>query len=171
MFGLFKSAEAPEGPVEFENEIEIGASAEEVYRLLDFGDRANAHRARGDTVIDLGGGCRFEMCIDGLHNLNFCFAIIEAEPHTRYGFDCTMQPPVGNLVSSRESYEIEALGPDNCRLKQTTSAQFVEGLRLKAYVRECSVMAEAVALSQFKLKLQAEEGVAAVKEFEEAQQV
>ncbi len=168
MFGLFKSQMAPEGPIEFENVIEIEASAEDVYRLIDFADRANAHRARGDTVMDLGGGMRFELCLADLPDVNFCFAVSEAEPAKRYAYEASMQPRVGKLEYSQESYEIEPLGEHSCKVTQTTVAKFVDGLKLKTFASEATMMAAAAGEAQHKLKLQAEQGVEAVREYEES---
>ncbi len=167
MFGLFKSQLAPEGPIEFENVIEIEASIEEVYRLIDFGDRANAHRARGDTVMDIGGGMRFELCLADMPDVNFCFAVTEAEPFKRYAFECSMQPRVGKLEYSQEIYEIKELGVNSCQVTQTTIAKFIDGLKLKVFASEATMMAAAVGEAQYKLKLQAEQGVEAVREYEE----
>lgn len=166
MVGLLKSKEKPEGPVEYENTAEIEASAESVYRLLDFADPLNQRRQMGDAITDLGGSRTFDLTMAALPGIPFRFEIIEATPFSRYVFECPSSDPEANLVNCREEYTFEPISKDQCKLHCKTIAEFRQGLSLEEFGREVAMMGAGVADSQYKLKLQAEEGIDAVMKYE-----
>ncbi|QUL38237.1 hypothetical protein [Erythrobacter sp. JK5] len=168
MFGLFKPKLAPEGPVEFSADVEIGKPAGEVYALIDWADDRNAKRATGNMVRQIPATPdRFEMVMEFMNDLTFEFAVTEAEPHRVYAFDCVIRPQVGNMKHNHERYEFEQLGPDKCRVTVTTKTTFVEGLRMRDFTCEVATIAASVQSSLQKLKLQAELGPEVAKALEE----
>ena len=170
MFGLRKRNVEPAGPFEFEHSIEIERPATEVYPLLDWGDPRNAKRALGNKVERIGSSPdRFRMVLDIVPDVEFEMTVTAAVPGRSYAFENDFAPPVGALVSSHETYTVEPLGEASCRLGLTVSVCFVGGLSEDDLALEVMTMAMSCESALAKLKVQAEEGVDAVRRIEAAQ--
>lgn len=168
MFGLFKPKLAPEGPVEFTFDVEINKSAEEMYALVDWEDPRNAKRATGCEVSQVQGtDDQYLLVIPSMPDLTFRFLVTAAEPARKYAFGCVIEPQFGNLAHNHETYEIEPLSENSCRLTLVTETTFVDGLREKDFVREIAAMTASVQSSLQKLKIQAEHGADVAKALEE----
>src|SRR5918993_1296776 len=164
MFGMFKRKEAePFGPCEFEHSIEIERPAAEVYALVDFSDPRNAKRALGNKLEQVGHSPdRFRLLLDMVPGHTFEMIVTEAVPGRSYGFDNEITPPVGRLVSCHETYRIEPLGENSCKLSLETSAWFVGGLSPEDMAVEIMLMGTAGQNGLIKLKVHAEQGPDAV---------
>lgn len=167
MFGLFKPKLAPDGPVEIGADVEIDKSADEVFALIDWADPRNAKRATGNDVRQVEGKPdQFEMVMPFMDDLVFKFLVTENEPGRKYAFGCIIDPPMGNLETSHETYEFEPLGEDKCHVSLVTEVKFVDGLREKEFTCEVAAMAASVQSALQKLKLQAEHGAEVAKAIE-----
>ena len=166
MFGLFKRNRAPEGPVSIAAEVEIAKSCEDVYALLDFADERNAKRALGYEVKRVGDN-RWQMITTHLPDLTFLFDITEAEAGKLYAYDCIIEPSMPNLVRSSETYTLDPLGADTCRLTLLNTVEFRPGLSKRAHAHEVAMMATSTHSALQKFKLQAEHGAAATKVIED----
>jgi hypothetical protein len=170
MFGLFKPKLAPVGPHAFEVEAEIEASAAEVFALLDFADPRNALKARGATVEAVeGSGRRFLMTVPQVPNLDFHVDVIEATAPNHYAYAVVIDPLVGRMAASTESYTVWDLPGGGCRVRLENAVTFQEGLLEKHIQDEFMRVTLATCKAMAKLKLQAEQGVEAVHAFEEQQ--
>jgi hypothetical protein len=170
MFGLFKrKTAAAVGPFEFNFEIEIAASAEEVYALVDWSDPRNAQLTRGNKVEPVADKPdRFRLELRQVPGHVFEMTVTEADG-SRYAFETEITPLIGKLVQSCEAYSIEPLDAHSCRVEQVVSASFAGGMAVEALAGEVMMMASACDSGLKKLKLQAEEGVEAVERFEAMQ--
>ena len=168
MFGLFKPKLALEGPYPFEIEGEIAARAADVYALLDFADPRNAMRARGATITAVGGaGQRFVMTLPQVPDLDFHIDVIEAEAPNHYTYAITIDPPVGRMAASTESYTVSDIPGGGCRVRLENAVTFQHGLREKDVPEEFGMVTVALYKTVAKLKLQAEQGVEAVLALDE----
>jgi hypothetical protein len=167
MFGLFRSKRAPEGPVDFCEDIEIARPAAEVYPLIDWADPRNAKRQLGNDIAPVAGTVdRFEMVLNGLPDHRFEIVVTEAEPGHVYEYASRIVPQIGRLVASKERYTLEPLGPDRCRLALRVSAEFDEGLRMREFQHELCTMGTAVHSALEKFRIHAEHGLGASKAVE-----
>lgn len=167
MFGLFKPKLAPEGPVEFNFELEINRPASEVYRLLDWSDENNAKRATGSIIRPIPGAPgRFDMVWSADSELLFKFKETLAPPGEAYAFDCEIEPRVGKLDRSVEEYRLTPTSPESCKVELINTVTFVERLTMKQFQREIATMAHACQQSLVKLKIQAEHGTEIAAELE-----
>lgn len=170
MFGLFnrgKPEPAPEEPIEITASIQIARPAAEVYALLDFADERHQLRARGNEVRQVESDPPlYRLWYDLAPDLNFLFAVTEAEPERRYAYSAIIVPPIGLRTGSHEDYTIEPLGEEACRLTFVNTVHHVPGISSDELAAEVEMSSVAAANSLAKLKMQAEEGVAAVAAFE-----
>lgn len=170
MFGLFKPKLAPVGPHTFEVEGEIAASAADVFALLDFADPRNALRARGAKVEAVeGDGPRFVMTLPQVPDLDFHIDVIEAEAPNHYAYAIVIDPLVGRMAASTESYTVWDVPDGGCRVRLENAVTFQEGLLEKHIQEEFALVTMALLKTVAKLKLQAEQGVEAVLAFNEQQ--
>jgi hypothetical protein len=170
MFGFLKPRMAPEGAVQFDLHAEIERPAQEVYPLLDWADERNAKRALGNRVERIGSSPdRFRLLLDLVPGHAFEMTVTEAVPGEHYAFESTVTPWIGQLVSGHEAYRLERVGERSCRICLTMTATFVSGMRMKAFERELATMTTACGNALAKLKMQAEQGVEAVREIEAMQ--
>jgi hypothetical protein len=170
MFGLFKPKLAPVGPHPFEIEGDIGATAAEVFALIDFADPRNAMKARGASVEAVAGdGQRFVMKLPQVPDLDFHIDVIESEAPNHYAYAMLIDPLVGRLAASTESYTVWDVPGGGCRVRLENSVTFQEGLQEKHLVEEFALVTMSLYKTVAKLKLQAEQGVEAVLAFEERQ--
>lgn len=168
MFGLFKPKPAPEGPIDIVTAIEIDRPVEEVFALVDWADPRNAKRVTGNTVRAVEGKPdQFEMVMSHMDDLLFRFVVTQNEPGRNYAYGCVIEPPVGRMAHSHESYEFEALGDDRCSVAMVCQATFVDGMTEKEWTGEVANMSAAVQSSLQKLKLQAEHGAEVAKAVQE----
>ena len=168
MFSFLKPKPAPEGPVEFIVAVEIDRPAAEVYPLIDWADPRNAKRQLGHSIEPLGGDpARFRLIMTGMEDLRFEMTVIEAEQDRRYAFSTDITPPVGRLVESAEHYSLEPLGDDRCKLTLKTVATFQSGLDMDEFEEELMMMTMSCQRALVKYKLHAEQGVDAVKAFDQ----
>ena len=168
MFQFFKPKKAPEGPVDFQVEVTVHKPASEVYPLIDWADERNAKVQLGNVVRPVEGSSdRFELVLAQMPEHRFEMTVTEAVANEAYCYSTDIVPPVGRLAQSREDYRIEALGQDQCRLSMVMTATFNPGLTMDEYEDELAMMTYACTKGLAKLKIQAERGVDAVREFEE----
>ena len=167
MFNLFKPKPAPDGPVVFEFDIEIERPAGDVYAMLDFADARCWKKETGR--VERTGETTFDMVLDFLPDITFHLDVHKQEPGTLYAFDTSSDEKIGRLVSSSESYEIEALADDRCRVTLVCVAQFDPGMTKRDWEQEVQMMAGGVNIALGKLKVHAEEGVEAIREIEAMQ--
>ena len=170
MFGLFKPKLAPEGPYPFEIEGDIDASAAEVFALLDFADPRHALKARGATVEPVAGnGRRFLMKLPQVSDLDFHVDVIEAEAPNHYAYAIVVDPLVGRMAASTETWTVWDVPGGGCRVRLENAVTFQQGLREKDVPEEFAMVTMSLYKTVAKLKLQAEQGVEAVLAFEEQQ--
>ena len=166
MFGLFKPKLASNEPVGFELAIKIAAPACEVYPLLDWADQRHAKRQLGD-IVEQTGENTFRLVLKSLPDNNIPITVEEAFPHSSYTFLTRIEPVIGALVSSRESYTITDDGSDACILALSMEAQFLPDMREKDHAREIAMMAASAHSALEKLKIHAEYGTDAVRAVED----
>jgi hypothetical protein len=170
MFGLKKKRDVPElgGPIEFETSVEIDRPASEVYPLVDVSSHAFNLKQMGNSVVPVGGeGDRFDCVLADMDDVTFHFRQLEALPPTKHGLECVIEPRVGNLERSEEFHTIEPLSQTRCRLTLLVRATFVEGLDECALAGEVVMMKMSVENDITKLAILAEDGLAAVKQYQE----
>jgi len=170
MFGLFKPRLAPVGPHPFEIEGEIAASAAEVFALIDFADPRNALKARGATITPVeGNGARFVMKLPQVPDLDFHIDVIESEAPNHCAYAIVIDPLVGRMAASTESYTVWDVPGGGCRVRLENAVTFQDGLLEKHVVEEFARVTMAMLQSTTKLKLHAEQGVEAVLAYEAEQ--
>lgn len=168
MFGFSKKSPLIEGPVEFEMTVEIERPAAEVFKLVDLADPGFAPVQRGATVTPIAGTeDGFTLKMPNLEEFLFTFKVVERVVGQRHSAECVIEPPAGNLVKALEEYSVEALTDSSCRLTLTTHATFDSNLSDDEVAGEIAIMSMAVQDDLTKLKVQAEEGLAAVMAMEE----
>jgi hypothetical protein len=170
MFGLFKRNRAvlvPDQPIELKASIEIDRPADEVYALLDFGDERHQLRARGNEIrVIARDPPEYRLWYDLAPDLNFLFRVTEVVPGRTYAYTATIVPPVGRRLGSHEAYTIEPLTDATCKLALVNTVTHVPGLTEAELADELGKSSLAAANSLVKLKIQAEQGVTAVEEYE-----
>ena len=170
MFGLFKPKLAPVGPHPFEIEGEIAANAADVFALLDFADPRNAMKARGAAVTPVERpGRHFVMKLPQVLDLDFHIDVIESEAPNHYAFAIVIDPLVGRMAASTESYTVWDVTGGGCRVRLENAVTFQDGFREKDVTEEFAMVTMALLNSMAKLKLHAEQGVEAVLAFEAEQ--
>ncbi|MEP2235225.1 MAG: SRPBCC family protein [Alteripontixanthobacter sp.] len=168
MFGLFKPKLAPQGPVEFQCDIEIAAPASEVYALINWADPRNAKRALGNEVTAVDGDEeRYELVLHNVPGHTFHIEVIHAVPNREYVFDCMVDPVIGAMQSTRETYRIEPVDEQSCVLTLINETQFAEGLRMREFQCHVGQMAASSQSALEKLRIQAEFGLDALKSVED----
>jgi len=168
MFGLFKSRKVPEGPVHFDLAGEFACPAQEVYALLDWSSPTNSKRLLGHEVMPVVGmKGRYRMILKSLPDHIFELQEMRVEPGKHYEYVCEIMPPFAALVRTTESYRIEPLGENACKVTQRTEATFSDGMRYKDFQQEVMVMASACQSALEKLRIQAEHGTAALRAVED----
>lgn len=146
-------------PVEIIGEVEIEVPAADVYALIDWADPRNAKRATGCDVRAVPGKAgRFEMAMPSLADFTFEFLVTCDDPHSCYAFGCMIQPQLGHMEHTHETYHFEELGEDRCRVTLSTETRFVAGLSRRQRAAEMATMAASLQSALQKLKLQAERG-------------
>ena len=163
MFDLFNSMPEPANPLEVRMSVVIDRPASEVYGLVDWGDLRNLHTQMGDRVTANGSPDRFRLIMTEMPEHKFDMVVSEAEPATVYAYSTTIEPKVGRLVKSQESYAIEAQGDNQCELTLTIIAQLDDDLEEDELEDEVMMVTVACHNTLQKLKILAEEGVEAVK--------
>ncbi|MDE1467387.1 hypothetical protein [Aurantiacibacter sp. D1-12] len=167
MFGLFKPKPAPEGPVAFQYAADFACSAEELYRIIDYGDDICWKRDVGS--VEATGASSFRMVLDMLPEHAFLLDISEAKPGKSYAYDCKADPQVGRLIGTTESYDIDPIDDSNCRVTLSVAADFEAGMTRAEWQQEVEMMALGVNNSLAKLKIHAEMGVDTIREIEAEQ--
>ena len=164
MLGALNPVGGPDGNVEFEREVEIERPATEVYPLLDWADPRHAKRQLGDQVESVA--CepgRFRLIMADLPGHVFEMEVTEAAPPSAYGYGVEIRPPIGRLAASHERYSLEPLEAGRCRVTLVNKVAFVEGMDMDALAVEIGMMTIACHNALAKLKIQAEQGVEAVR--------
>ncbi|MXO89798.1 SRPBCC family protein [Pontixanthobacter aquaemixtae] len=168
MFGLFKKKPAPEGPVELEAKFDVACSAEDFFGLIDFASPRNAKVELGHTIEQVGSD-QFVLVMSFLPDLDFKLTVEECVPHQRYAYLSPMPEGVGELLWTRESFEIEATGENSCTIKARTEGEFAPGLTMDEYQSEVAMLTHACQNAFAKLKIHAEGGVGEVLAYEQLQ--
>lgn len=169
MFGFNKKKRLIEGPIDFTAEVEIGCPAAVVFPLIDLSDPRFRHAQTGAQVRRVEGlDNRYEMIVEGFDDAVFQFNVLMREPNARYAIEARMEPQLFALVKSIETYAIQPIGDNACRVILTTSATFDDDLSDEDIAGEMAMMSQAVMAEMEKLKVLAEGGVEALKAMEEA---
>lgn len=150
-------------PVQFSDDVVIERPVEAVYALIDWASLDNALVQRGSRVVSVDGAAdRFCMTMEELPGHRFDIFVTDVVPHTSYGFGMIAAPTLGRMAKSHEIYSFEALSPGSCRLGLVTTVLFCP-MRPQDMVHEELKVTAANHNALAKLKLQAEQGVGAVK--------
>lgn len=170
MFGWLKRRKAevaPDEPIVVTISIEIERSARDLYALLDWADERHQLRARGHAVRQESTAPDvFRLWYAPVPDHNFLMTVINAEPGVAYSYRADIVPPIGLRLGSTESYTLEPLDQSRCRLGFVNTIHHVPGITRGQFEQEVALSSLAAARSLTKLKIQAEQGVAAVEEFE-----
>ena len=119
--------------------------------------------ARGATITPVeGNGQRFVMNLPQVPDLDFHIDVIEAEAPNFYSYAIVVDPLVGRMAASTESYTVSDMPGGGCRVRLENAVTFQEGLREKDVPEEFGMVTVALYKTVTKLKLQAEQGVEAV---------
>ena len=170
MFGLFKAKTFDLEPLEFDVTVDVDAPAERVYALIDWADPGNAKRELGNHVEALDpSGTRFLLIMTAMPDLRFEMTVSDADRPRSYAFTTEITPPIGRLDWSKEHYTVEPVGPDTCKLRQTVTVKFNDGLTMRQAEEELAKMHAACTSAIVKLKVHAEQGAQTVAEFERQQ--
>ncbi|MEO9462535.1 MAG: hypothetical protein ABJ242_07360 [Marinomonas sp.] len=172
MFGFGKKKPLVQGPVEFTSEAEINAAASVIYSLLDVSGPHFTHVLMGGTVTmieegEAAGLGRFELKAKNLDDLTFHLHVTQAEPNLVHSHECVIEPLVGRLIKTVDTVEIEEIGPGKCRVVQTVSATFQDGLSDRSIAKELVSMTMSAENALEKLAIHAEEGIDAVSAYED----
>lgn len=179
MFGLFKRKETDDTVTqkddvhEFSAEVEIEASLERVYELLDFALPGNALRERGVNIVDISAdgapqtvyaGCDPEMA-----DITFTFTVEHRDAPRSIAFKTVMksETPIGGLVDSRSVYRLSANEDGVVTVEHHELARFRDDLTEEELATEYAMMGIAIYNDLAKLKLHAEIGPEAAKLSEE----
>jgi hypothetical protein len=163
MFAFLRPKLATFPPAQFHDAVVIGQPAELVYSLIDWASPTNALRARGSRVAPVEGvNERYCLTMDELPGHRFDIVVTDAVPHSTYGFETVVAPTLGRMAKSHELYSVEPLGLGSCRVTLVNTMLFVP-MRPEDMGTEELMVSAACHNALAKLKLQAEEGVEAVK--------
>jgi hypothetical protein len=165
---MFAPEMAPEGPVTFDFEEEIAASAGHIYGLLDFASEHCAKRELGHSVALVGPG-HYCFTMWQMADLPFDITVSEAVPGKVYAYRAVARKKVGRLVWSDERHEIQPRGDGSCLVRLVVEAQFDEPMPLAEYGEHVARMAHGCASALEKLRLHAEQGAQAVLDYEDRQ--
>lgn len=169
MYESSKNSPMLNGPIEFDFTVEIERSASQVFPLIDVTDPRFAQVALGNSV-EKSAEDVFELEVVGLEDHVFRLHVTDCIQNERHTSKVTIEPRVGNLVEAVEGYELNATGDDRCTLTLVTKATFSDGLSAEEIAQEVAMMSMAVEDDLTKLKIHAEEGVEAVRAYDEEQQ-
>ena len=170
MLDWFKPKMAPEGPVTFDFEIEIEAPPGEIYALVDLADPRNAKRQLGHSLVQGPASPEnFILVMKQMPDAEFVMSVTDAVAPTSYGIRCDPQPQQGRLQWSSENYTIAEKEAGKCLVTLVVEAQFDEPLPQEEYVQHIGMMASACDITLEKLKVHAEQGTEAVREYERLQ--
>ena len=162
MFDLFNNMPEPANPLEVSMSVVIDRPATEVYGLVDWGDPRNFRAQMGNRVTANGSPERFTLILTEMPEHRFDMVVSEAVPASSYAYSTSIEPKVGRLVKSQESYAMETQGDDQCELTLTLTAHLDEDLDEDELEDEVMMVTVACHNTLQKLKILAEEGVEAV---------
>jgi hypothetical protein len=163
MFQFLRPKRTQFGPVDFHDAIIIEQPAETVYALLDWASPRNVYRARGGHVAQIESEAdRFRLVVTEIPDVTFEMTVTAAVPHSAYSFMTVATPKLGRMVGAHEQYSLEALGPGSCRLRLVNTITFVR-MRPEEFGQEQLMVSAACHNALAKLKIQAEQGVEALK--------
>lgn len=167
MFGWFKRELAPDGPVEIVHDVEIHASYDNIFALIDFGDPRNAKVALGHRLRRIGpDGRRYRLHMTGMPETLFKITVLETAAGAAYAYHCDIVPRIGRLLSTRESYSIVPTEAGSFRVTLTVLAQFIDSMRVRTLKKERELMSRATRSSLAKLQVHAERGIEAARAVE-----
>lgn len=170
MLDWFKPKMAPEGPVSFDFEIEIEAPPSDIYALVDFADPRNAQRQLGHSVEQGSDGPgNFILVMKQMRDAEFVMTVTDASAPVSFGYRCDARPRQGRLLWSAERYTIAEQEGGKCVVTLLVEAQFDEQLPQEEYVQHVGMMAAGCDIALEKLKIHAEQGTEAVREYERRQ--
>ncbi len=168
MFGWFRKKKVPKGPVEFDAEIEVAASTEKFFALLDFADPRNAKRELGHSIIEQGGNA-YDLVMAFMPDAVFPITDIKRVPHSHYSYRCDIPEGFGALLFTRESYDIEPIDSDRCKVSMQVVGEFASELSMEEFAHEVAMLSLGCENALTKLQAHAEGGLEAVRAFEELQ--
>ena len=150
-------------PVQFADDVVIEQPAEAVYALIGWASPDNAYRARGSSVAAVDGPAdQYCMIMEELPGHRFDIFLTHAVPGELYGFGIIAVPTFGRMARSHELFTIEPLSPLSCRLSIVNTVLFAP-MRVTDMAEEQLRVSAANHNGLAKLKLQAEQGVDAVR--------
>lgn len=109
----------------------------------------------------------WRLVIAAVPDLEFELVETERVPNASIGFDCWINPRVGNLDTSHELYRLEALGDNACRLELVNTVSFSKRLRRRELESEAIKLTLSIHNALAKLKIQAEQGIEAARAADE----
>lgn len=168
MFNLFR---APENvPIEITAGIDIEATPQTVFSLLDFTSPTNALRARGWVLNEApgeGAGCF--VAHDGADpETQYHFAVDVLDPNREIGFRTTFQSPIpiGALVQSYSHYRLTPRDQGAwTTVDLMETADLVDGLNRRQRKTEEAMLLLAVYKDLARLKVHVEQGCEASTTF------
>ena len=127
--------------------------------------------ARGNEIRRIAEDPKeFRLGYDRMPDHNFLFSVTDAVPDRLYAFSGKIVPPIGRRLESHEAYSIEQLTAASCKVSFVNKITHVSGLTEPELAEEIGRSSLAAANSLTKLKIQAEQGVEAVEQFEREMQ-
>ena len=159
MFGLGRKPENP--PVVVEADLEIEASIETVFALLDLASPDCALRAQG---FDFGEApedkTRYAGRLPDMPDTVFHFEVHERVAPSRYVMTSWFESevPLGALEQGHSVYNLKPLGEDRCVVELVETATLKPGLSTYERGSEDAMIRLAVVQDLMKLKLHAEGG-------------
>ncbi|MEM6666825.1 MAG: SRPBCC family protein [Pseudomonadota bacterium] len=165
MFGLGRKPKNE--PIVVEVDIDIEASADDVFDLLDLASPKCALRERG---MDFGEAPelknRYSATMADMPGMVFHFEVQEREKPSRYVFASWFDSdePLGALEQGHSVYVIRAYDNGHCSVELTETATLTPGLSQGERASEDAMIRLSVVQDLMKLKLHAEGGADAVPE-------
>ena len=164
MFGMFEKQPAPSGPITFDFDILIDKPVSDVYPLIDWSAVRNAKRQLGHAVE--GQSPAFVLTLSFMPENRFVLDVTEEKTDEVYAYSCDIQPRVGRLEASHERYTFEPVGDAQCLLRLVVEATFIEGMTMAQYEEELMLVSTSCNNALVKLKIHAEQGLAAAQNAE-----
>jgi hypothetical protein len=142
--------------------IDIAATPEAVYRLLDPTGSGHRWGLRGDRIVPVDGARRLFRLID--HRMPDDPFLLQVEDVVLGATVATTTfgeggQPIGALAKSASRYDIEP-APGGCRVTLRETPTFLEGLSASHRKRHRKMLAQGVATDLEKLKAEAETAAA-----------
>lgn len=151
--------------IELEGDVEVLASAEQVYQTLNLRSPQNRYVRRNMSLTPVTGTTdQFDMVMPNLPDMVFHLKELRAEPHRQYELRCDFPggEPIGILLGDQSLYTIETLEPNKTRLHCHAKFRTVP-IDPKYYDDEFAMLVISLNDDLARLKALIEEGAAAAE--------